>query len=218
MDQLRAAAALCRESRNSILPQGYKDYLLGSVASAWCRHKHTLQNVFSLSRKKSKARKSKKGGKKALQQRLLSRVQRSWQLVVQYYHVTEHHKHETREILPQTVWVCLLRAAGWGAVCSLPRTGKSAHGEPALSFLPLWLLVAAAASLLNFPPLPRLRTVIILGKPFSAHCLHMWKLTRTHWLASRKFTRHSNACNSGSLQPSCRKQLPSTVILAIKNF
>lgn len=98
--------------------------------------------------------------------------------------MTEHHKHETREILPQTVWVCLLREAGWGAVCSLPRARKSAHGEPALSFLPLWLLVAAAASL-NFPPFPRLRTVVILGKPFSAHRLHMWQLTRTHWLASR---------------------------------
>lgn len=131
--------------------------------------------------------------------------------MVQDYHVTEHHKHETREILPQTVWVCLLRG---GAVCSLPRARKSAHGEPALSFLPLWLLVAAAASL-NFPPFPRLRTVVILGKPFSAHRLHMWQLTRTHWLASRKFTRHSNACNSGSLQSSCRKQLPSTIILAI---
>lgn len=103
LDRLRAAAALCRESRNSILPRGYRDYLLVSVASAWCRHKHTLHNFFSFKKKKKERKKEK-----ALQQRILSRVQRSWQLMVQYYHMTWHHKHETRS-LPWTVLLCFPR-------------------------------------------------------------------------------------------------------------
>ena len=72
--------------------------------------------------KKKKRKKEKEREKKALQQRILARVQQSWQLMVQYYHMTEHHKHETRKILQQTVWVCCLQAAGREAACSLPRT------------------------------------------------------------------------------------------------
>lgn len=73
LDPLRAAAALCRGSRNSILPPGYRDYLLVSVASAWCRHKHTLHTSFSFKKKKERKRKEKKRSK-ALQQRTFSRV------------------------------------------------------------------------------------------------------------------------------------------------
>lgn len=110
--------------------------------------------------------------------------------------------------MQQTVWVCLLLAAGWGAVCSLPHTVQYANSEPALSLLSLWLLVAvaAAALLLNFLTLPLLRRVVILCKPFSGSPLTYESLTLTYWLASKKFHRHSNACNSGPLQSSCKKE------------